>query len=189
MKNKIRRTDSLAYATGSIIESFQTYYEKWNDTVSKLENLGPIIIEKINKALKEKNSLNKLKNGVVKHLSSLGSLFSMLDEIYADGHVLMMEIDGLDFPVKTAQEIIKHNKKEQFKTETIRTVVKNLSKTIIFFNENGGDTQLIQSSLSSFNEEFKEYKKIISKTRKLLEKLNNELNENHNKAKKYSDRF
>ncbi|MHA1303391.1 MAG: hypothetical protein ACTSQE_00875 [Candidatus Heimdallarchaeaceae archaeon] len=188
MKNKIRKTDSLAYATGTFLNSLELFQERWNEATSQIKKEGPIIIEKINRAISSPEK-SDLKNGIIKSLSSLGSLFTTFEKIYADQYVLMTEIDGLEFPIKTAQELLEQCKVEEAKAAIVRNVVQNLSKTISFYNAGNSDLELIKSSLKSFEEEFSEYKNLIEKSEKLLKKLSKELNDEHDKAKKYSDRF
>ncbi len=188
MKSKIRKTDSLAHATGSFLNSLELFQKRWEETVEKLLKHGKYINDNV-KSIKSSSQKVNLDNGILKSFTELGEIFNELEKIYADQYILMTEIDGLEIPVDAARKLLEQGKKQENKLVMIKNSAQNLSKTLTFFAKNNADVELISTAGQSFNDDFNEYTSMIEETRNLLLELNKQLAEGHDKAIKYSDTF
>jgi hypothetical protein len=185
MENEYRRTDSLAYATGSFQENLDEVSNKWSNNTKTIVDIGPKVIHDIRKVVKEKVDVAKQKKTILSNLSALGSLFNELEGINAEMFDLMTEMEGLDFPLKTPKQILSFCKKEEEAAELLQTITKNLSKTITFIENGDTEEELIENSLSSFETAFIDFQEKTLIRDELTSALKVELEKEHKKARKY----
>ena len=186
MNEKYRRTDSLAYATGSFKNNLEEIIQRWSDIVISIADLGPKLIEDIKNMVKDKSRISSKKSETMTDLTNLGKLLNDLDSANANNYDLMIEMDGLDFPLKGPKEMMSICKQEEEEIGFLQTILKNLSKTMTFI-EKGGDTEeeLLMNSLKSFEDAFNQFQELCNDGIQLFSKIAEELEKEHKKARKY----
>ena len=104
MNYELRKSDSLAYATGSFKQNLGEINLRWNEHIVKLGDLGPQIIGGINESIK--GSKNEEIAIVVKSsLSEFLQILTRMDETNAEMVDLMIDMEGLDFPEEKWNEL------------------------------------------------------------------------------------
>ncbi|MCG3216359.1 MAG: hypothetical protein KAS63_06545 [Candidatus Heimdallarchaeota archaeon] len=185
MNANYRKTDSLAYATGSFKTILEEVNLRWTDNTSKIIELGKQVDFEISKALQKRQDTKQLKQEIISNLSNLGKLYSSIDEINKEKIDLMIEMEGLDFPLKTPRKILKQCKEEKKIADLLENFTSNLSKTVTFIENGITEEELIENSLNSFITTFNEFKEIVDLGSQLNSHLEEELDKEHKKARKY----
>ncbi len=187
MHKNVRKSDSLAHATGSFMESLEEMNSLWNTDISEILEISPNVISLIKEVITSKGKTISEKENIMKELTKLGELFNNMERIDGLKYDLLIEIDGLDFPLKTTRLLIKQNKDEEQTTKLLQTFAQNLSKTMTFVESSKTDAELLESSLKSFESTYDEYYKIVTSGKELLKNLHEELEKEQQKARKYGD--
>ncbi|MHA2358094.1 MAG: hypothetical protein ACXABK_04945 [Candidatus Heimdallarchaeaceae archaeon] len=182
MSEEYRRTDSLAYATGAFQANLEEIYKRWKNNTLQINDICPRVIKGI------KNSKVNTKDGkdkILGYLSFLGTLFQDLEGITADKYDLMIEMGGLDFPLKGPTKMMKQCEKEEESTELLKTIIHNLSKTISFIEAGDTEEGLLSNSLNSFESAYKDFNELVTLGNQLSDYIKEELEKEHKKARKY----
>ena len=187
MHKNIRKSDSLAHATVTFMESLKEMETLWNNDISDILKISPDVIALIKEIISSKGKSGFNKEKIMNMLTKLGELFNNMERINALMNDLLIEVDGLDFPLKTPRVLMKLNNEEEDLTQVIQNVVQNISKTMTFFESSKMDLELLESSLKSFETTYNEYSELITNYRELMNKLHIELDKEHKKARKYGD--
>ena len=185
MNYNLRKSDSLAHATGSFKHNLDDLSLNWSENVDVLEELGPKIIGGINEAANSKKGNEDIKNLVKTYLTDFGKILNAMEKTNADMIDLMIEMEGLDFPLKNPKRILKLCEKEENNNKFLQNIVKNLSKTFSFVDAVKTDKELLMNSLQSFETAFSEFQEIADLGINLTANLKEELEKEHVKAKKY----
>ena len=157
---------------------------RWNEHIVKLGNLGPQIIGGINESMKiGKNE--EVAAIVTASLSEFSQVLNSMDKTNADMVDLMIDMEGLDFPLKMPKKILNLCEKEENNAKTLHNIIRNLSKTYNFLDKIKTDKGLLLNSLNSFETAFSNLQQIIEQSYDLTALLVTELEEEHSKAKKY----
>ncbi|MCE7743252.1 MAG: hypothetical protein GOP50_12450 [Candidatus Heimdallarchaeota archaeon] len=187
MHKNVRKSDSLAHATGSFMESLEEMNSLWNTDISEILEISPSVIGLIKKIISSKDKTGVKKKEIMGELTKLGELFNNMERIDALMYDLLIEIDGLDFPLKTTRKLMKLNKEEVETTKLLQTFAQNLSKTMAFVESGNLEEELLTSSLKSYKTAYNDYNSIVKKSRELLKNLHLELDKEQQKARKYGD--
>lgn len=187
MHKNVRRSDSLAHATGSFIESLEEMNSLWNTDVSEILEISPNVIVLIKEIISKKDKVGEKKKTIMNELTKLGELFNNMERIDALMYDLLIEIDGLDFPLKTPRKLMKLSKEEEETTKLLQTFAQNLSKTMTFVGSGKMEEELLESSLQSYESAYSDYSSIVERSREMLMDLQAELDKEHKKARKYGD--
>jgi hypothetical protein len=184
MNYELRKSDSLAQATGSFKQNLEEINLRWNEHIVKLGDLGPQIIEGINESI-EVSKNEEIVVVVKSSLSEFVQVLNGMDKTNADIVDLMIEMEGLDFPLKAPKRILILCEKEEDSSKMIQNIVRNLSKTYNFFDKAKTDKGLLLNSLNSFEIAFADLQEITKQGLELTAFLETELEKEHKKAKKY----
>jgi hypothetical protein len=186
MNEKYRRTDSLAYATGSFKNNLEEVIQRWSDIVISIADIGPKLIEDIKNMIKNKSDISSKKTETMTDLSSLGKLLSELEDVNANNYDLMIEMDGLDFPLKGPKKMMAICKREEEEIGLLQTILRNLSKTMTFIDkESDTEEELLLNSLKSFEDAFNQFQELCNEGIQLFSQIAEELDKEHKKARKY----
>ncbi len=184
MNYELRKSDSLAHATGSFKENLKEVNLRWNEHIVKLGNLGPQIIGGINESIKVSKN-EEVATRVTSSLSEFSQVLNSMDKINADIVDLMIDMEGLDFPLNTPKKILNLCEKEEDNSKMLQNIIRNLSKTYNFLDKVKTDKGLLLNSLNSFETAFSDLQAIIEQSLNLTTSLADELDKEHSKAKKY----
>ena len=184
MNYELRKSDSLAYATGSFKQNLGEINLRWNEHIVKLGDLGPQIIGGINESI-EVSKNEEIATVVKSSLSEFLQILTKMDKTNADMVDLMIDMEGLDFPLTTPKKILKLCEKEENNSKMLQNIIRNLSKTYNFLGKVKTDEGLLLNSLDSFERAFSDLKGIIEQSLDLTDFLETELEKEHSKAKKY----
>ncbi|MBY9001009.1 MAG: hypothetical protein KGD64_08855 [Candidatus Heimdallarchaeota archaeon] len=184
MNYELRKSDSLAAATGSFKQNLEEVNLRWNKHIVKLGDLGPQIIGGINESISKKNS-DENKNIVKSSLAEFGKALGDMEKTNADMVDLMIEMEGLDFPLKSPKKILELCEEEENYYKRLQSIVSNLSKTFSFLDSEKTDRGLLINSLKSFEATFLDLQSMINRGLELTSYLEKELDKEHMKAKKY----
>ena len=184
MNYELRKSDSLAHATGSFKQNLEETNLRWNEHIVKLGDLGPQIIGGINDSIKVRKT-EEIATVVKSSLSEFLQVLNNMDKTNADMVDLMIDIEGLDFPLTTPKKILKLCEKEENNSKMLQNIIRNLSKTYNFLDKVKTDKGLLENSLNSFETAFSDLQKIIKQSIDLIALLETELEKEHRKAKKY----
>ena len=184
MNYELRKSDSLAHATGSFKQNLGEINLRWNEHIVKLGNLGPQIIGGINESINVSKS-EKTATVVKSSLSEFLQILTTMDKTNADMVDLMIDMEGLDFPLTTPNKILKHCEKEENNSKNLQNILRNLSKTYNFLGKVKTDKGLLLNSLNSFEVAFSDLQETIKQGLDLTAFLEKELEKEHRKAKKY----
>ncbi len=184
MNYELRKSDSLAHATGSFKQNLKEVNLRWNEHIVKLGNLGPQIIGGINESIKRSKN-EKVATIVTSSLSEFSQVLNSMDKTNAEMVDLMIDIEGLDFPLKTPKKILNLCEKEEDNLKMLHNIIRNLSKTYNFFDKVKKDKGLLLNSLNSFETAFSDLQEIIKQSLDLTALLVAELDKEHSKAKRY----
>jgi len=184
MNYELRKSDSLAHATGFLKRNLKEVNLRWNEHIVKLGSLGPLIIEGINESI-EIGKNEEVATRVTSSLSEFSQVLNNMDKTNADMVDLMIDMEGLDFPLKTPKKILNLCEKEEDNSKMLQNIIRNLSKTYNFLDNVKTDKGLLLNSLSSFETAFSELQGIIKQSLELTALLETELEKEHSKAKKY----
>ena len=187
MHKEQRKSDSLAHAIGSFMESLDEMDSLWNTDISEILEISPNVISLIKRVITSKGRTISDKENIMEELTKLGELFNNMERIDGLMYDLLIEIDGLDFPLKTPRLLMRQNKDEEQTTKLLQTFAQNLSKTMIFIESSKVDVELLESSLNSFESAYDDYYKIVKSGEELLKNLHEELEKEQQKALKYGD--
>lgn len=182
MNTNLRRSDSLAHATGSFKDSLDEISNLWNEKTDKIIEICPRIIKGVKEVT---NTTEDTKTKIFEDLTNLGKLLNEMENINAEKQELMTEMEGLDFPLKNPKLIIKLCKEEIEAASLLENFTSNLSKTFTFTKTSDADSGLLENSLNSFESAYSEYEEIIILGNQLIYNLKEELDKEHLKAKKY----
>jgi hypothetical protein len=163
MNYELRKSDSLAYATGSFKQNLEEVNLRWNEHIVKLGNLGPQIIGGINESI-EISKNEEVAARVTSSLSEFSQVLNSMDKTNADMVDLMIEMEGLDFPLKTPKKILNLCEKEENNAKMLHNIIRNLSKTYNFFDKVKKDKGLLLNSLNSFETAFSDLQVIIEQS-------------------------
>ena len=180
-----RKTDSLAYATGSFKTILEDVNHRWNDNTTKIIELGKQVNIDVSNALVSDNGPSTKKDTILSSLSSLGKLFSEMEIINKERIDLMIEMEGLDFPLKTPRRILKLCKEEKQTIDLMENFASNLSKTVLFIDNGNTEEELVSNSLNSFETAFNDFEELVDTGNQYNTRLNEELDKEHKKARKY----
>lgn len=184
MNYELRKSDTLAHATGSFKQSLEEIHLRWNEHIVKLGDLGPQIVRGVNESIEVSKS-EEIATLVKSSLSEFSQILDRMDKTNADMVDLMIEIEGLDFPLKTPNKILKLCEKEENNSKKLQNIIRNLSKTYNFLGKVETDKGLLLNSLTSFETAFSDLQAIIEQGLNLTASLGTELEKEHSKAKKY----
>jgi hypothetical protein len=187
MHKNVRKSDSLAHATGSFMESIDEMSSLWNTDISEILEISPNIMGLIRNIISSKNKVEEKKKTIMEELTKLGELFNNMERINALMYDLLIEIDGLDFPLKMPRKLMKLSKEEEETTKLLQTFAQNLSKTMTFVGSGNIEEELLESSLKSYEAAYNDYNSIVENSREMLKELQSELDKEHKKARKYGD--
>ncbi len=187
MHKNVRKSDSLAHATGSFMESLEEMNSLWNTDISEILEINPTVIGLIKEIVSSKNKTGDKKEKIMNELTKLGELFNNMERIDALLYDLLIEVDGLDFPLKSTRKLMKLNKEEVETTKLLQTFAQNLSKTMTFAGSGSMEVELLSSSLKSYESAHNDYYNIVTESRELMKQLQLELNKEQQKARKYGD--
>ncbi|MHA1197928.1 MAG: hypothetical protein ACTSQF_01030 [Candidatus Heimdallarchaeaceae archaeon] len=187
MHKNVRKSDSLAHATGSFMESIEEMNSLWNTDISEILEISPSVIVLIKEIISSKDKTGAQKEKIMKELTKLGALFNNMERIDALMYDLLIEIDGLDFPLKSTRQLMKLNKEEVETAKLLQTFAQNLSKTMAFIETGNLEEELLTSSLKSYETAHNDYHTIVEKSRETMKNLQLELGEEQQKARKYGD--
>ena len=185
MNEKYRRSDSLAYATGSFKSNLEDIIQRWTDIVLNIVDLCPKLIEDIKNIIKNRTNVNSKKNEIMSDLTNLGKLLSELENANAENYSLMIEMDGLDFPLKGPKKMMPICKDEEEDIGILQNILQNLSKTMTFIDKGNSEGELLLNSLNSFEEAFNNFQELVNTAIQLFSKIAEELEREHKKARKY----
>jgi len=180
-----RKTDSLAYATGSFKTILEDVNLRWGDKTNKIIELGKQVNIDVSKALDSKKDSLSQKDDILSKLSSLGKLFSLMEIINKERMDLMIEMEGLDFPLKTLRKILILCKEEKQAMEMLENFASNLGKTVLFIENGKTEEELVSTSLNSFETAFNDFEELVNNGIQFNSHLNDELDKEHKKARKY----
>ena len=187
MNKNLRKTDTLAHSTGSFINSLKDVNNTWDEKTQEIISLGPDVIRDVNEVISSKGKEITKKDEIITNLSALGNLYNELEQVNAERVDLMIEIEGLDFPIKTPKKLLNLCKRETDTNKLLKTIAHNLSKTMTFIDQSISDIGLLITSSKSFESAFTEYGEIIDISRFLTANLEKELDKEFKKALKYGD--
>ena len=187
MHKNVRKSDSLAHETGTLRENLDEMNTLWNTDVSEILEIMPQVIVLIKEIISSKGKTGEKKEQVMSKLSKLGELYNNMERIDALMYDLLIEIDGLDFPLKNPKKLMKLSKEDTETIKLLQTFAKNISKTITFVGSSNLEVELLESSLKSFESSYNDYTNVVEKSRELLKDLQTELDNEHMKARKYVD--
>ncbi len=184
MNFAVRKTDSLAHATGSFMHNLKEIRKKWTDKSQQIVD----DVEKIHTSFKQSNENQEefadLKEDVLLTLQNLGKTLNVMEEIIAGIYTLMVEIDGLDFPLKTPKKMMNISKKEEDVIALLKNVAQNISKTLSFVQNDQTSLGLFENSLNSLKTSYEDYVRVRKQTSTLLDTLDDELDKEHKRAQK-----
>ena len=106
MNFAVRKTDSLAHATGSFIGNLKEIRKKWTDESQQIVDDVKKILRSFKQSNENQEEFAEIKEEVLLTLQNLGKTLNNMEEIIAGTYTLMVEIDGLDFPLKTPKKMI-----------------------------------------------------------------------------------
>ncbi|MHA1685025.1 MAG: hypothetical protein ACTSYD_01325 [Candidatus Heimdallarchaeaceae archaeon] len=188
MNFSIRRTDSLAYDTGTFKNIVGEIRKRWDLYSNSFITNGEHIIEEIKQMCNNQETQDqKHLDTIVDRLAKFGEALGELEKFHADRYDFLTELEGLEFPLKQTKKLISLHKKESDLLKSLETFAQNLSKTISFYENTETEIELIINSLKSFESTFKEYVTIVNEYQKTFMELHKELDEKHKKAQKYLD--
>jgi hypothetical protein len=119
-------------------------------------------------------------------LTNLGKQLTELESTNAEIYGLMIEMDGLDFPLKGPKKMMKISKQEEEEIGFLQTILRNLSKTMTFIEKEGNtEEELLMNSLKSFEDAFNQYQELTNQAIELFSFIAEELEKEHKKARKY----
>jgi len=187
MNFSIRKSDSLAHETGYFKNSVDELKKEWMQYTNQLIDYGPEIIN-LSRALSQTNEkIDENKKKLTEMLSNFARILEQLEQRHSEHYQLLTEIDGLDFPLKSPEKMLKILEKDQDLIKNMKNVIKNLNKTISFYGNDTTDKELLSNSIKSFEEAFNEYSGLCKEYNKTLQSLAEELKKEHDRAKKYND--
>ena len=184
MNYELRKSDSLAHATGSFKQNLKEINSRWNEHIVKLGDLGPQIIGGINESINTKSN-EENRNIVKSSLTEFGKVLIDMETTNANMVDLMIEMEGLDFPLKSPKKILNLCEAEESNSKLLQQIISNLSKTFSFVDSVKADKELLINSLKSFEMTFADLQSIIEQGLDLTAYLDSELTKEHKKAKKY----
>lgn len=184
MNFSVRKTDTLAHATGSFMRNLKEIRKKWTDKSQQIVD----DVKKIHTSFKLSNvkqeEFTELKKDMLLTLQNLGKTLNVMEETMAERYTLMVEIDGLDFPLKTPKKMMNISRKEEDVILQLKNVVQNISKTLSFVENDQTSMGLFENSLNSLETSYEDYVSVNKKTSTLLDTLDDELYKEHKKAQK-----
>jgi len=182
MSEKYRRTDSLAFATGAFQANLEEISKRWKNNTLQINDICPRVIQNIKES---KVNTKTGKDKIMGYLSFLGTLFQDLEGITAEKYDLMIEMGGLDFPLKGPTKMMNQCEKEEESTELLQTIVQNLSKTVSFIEKGETEEELLANSLNSFETAYNDFNELVALGNQLTSYIKDELEKEHKKARKY----
>ena len=185
MSEKYRRTDSLAYATGSFKNNLEDIIQRWSDIVIGIVDVSPKLIEDIKNILKNRTDVSSKKTEIMSDLTNLGKLLADLEKVNEENYGLMIEMGGLDFPLKGPKKMIGFCKDEEEEIGFLQTILRNLSKTMTFIDKGDKEKELLMNSLKSYEDAFNQFQELTNKAIELFSYTAEELDKEHKKARKY----
>jgi hypothetical protein len=185
MNEKYRRTDSLAYATGSFKNNLEDVIQRWTDIVLSIVDLCPKVMEDIKNIIKNRTDVSSKKTEIMSDLTSIGKLLGELEATNAENYDLMIEMDGLDFPLKGPKKMMTICKDEEEDIGSLQNILQNLSKTMTFIEKGNTEEELLLNSLNSFEEAFNKFQELANSAIQLFSTIAEELEREHKKARKY----
>ncbi|MCG3226041.1 MAG: hypothetical protein H7645_03920 [Candidatus Heimdallarchaeota archaeon] len=185
MNEKYRRTDSLAYATGSFKNNLEDIIQRWSDIVISIVDVSPKLIEDIKNIVKNRTNASSKKTQIMSVLTNLGKLLADLEKVNAENYSLMIEMGGLDFPLKGPKKMITVCKDEEEEIGFLQTILRNLSKTMTFIEKGDTEEELLMNSLKSYEDAFNQFQELTDKAIQLFSYTAEELDKEHKKARKY----
>ncbi len=183
MVEKVRITDSLAHETGSLKKNLLDVINVRSEYFTKTSEISPKLVKNIKEALKNPTKIENLEPNIKGALSQFGEILNNMENSNADEYQLMIEIEGLDFPLKHHKSALHAIKQDEEIIKNVQNVAKNLSKSTSFFANDDTTKQLITHSLTSFEEAYDKFKNHSKNTMNLLERLSKELEVEHKKAR------
>jgi hypothetical protein len=187
VNKNLRKTDTLAHSTGSFINSLKDVNTTWDEKTQEIISLSPEVIKDVKEVISSKGKEATKKDEIITNLSTLGTLCNELELVNAERVDLMIEMEGLDFPIKTPQKLLNLCKREDETNKLLKTIAHNISKTMAFIDQSVTDMELLETSWKSFESAFTEYNEIIDISRFLTANLEQELDKEFKKALKYGD--
>lgn len=187
MHKNVRRSDSLAHEIESFIENLEEMNKLWDTDISEILEISPKVVDLIKEIKASKDQTGNKKEMVKTDLTKLGELFNNMERIDALMYDLLIEIEGLEFPLKSTRKLMELNKEEEENNKLLQTFAQNISKTITFVGDKSVDSELLSSSLNSFENAYNDYCKIVERSRELISNLRLELDKELKKARKYGD--
>lgn len=187
MNKNLRKTDTLAHTTGSFINSLKDVNGTWDEKTQEILSLTPEVIRDVNEVISSKGKTISKKDTIITNLSTLGMLYNELELINGERVDLLIEMEGLDFPIKTPKKLLDLCKREVETNKLLKTIAHNISKTMAFVDQSITDMELLINSSSSFESTSTEYNEIIDVGRFHTANLEKELDKEFKKALKYGD--
>ena len=184
MNFAVRKTDSLAHATGSCIGNLKEIRKKGTDESQQIVDDVKKILRSFKQSNENQEEFAEIKEEVLLTLQNLGKTLNSMEETIAGTYTLMVEIDGLDFPLKTPKKMMNISKKEEDVIALLKNVAQNISKTLSFVQNDQTSLGLFENSLNSLETSYEDYVRVIKQTSTLLDALDDELDKEHKKAKK-----
>lgn len=187
MNLNVRRTDSLAYDTGTFKNIVESIRERWSTYSDSFISTGQFIIDESRKMCQTAKADPKKLQEVVDSLAKFGEYLNELEKFHAERYDFLTELEGLEFPLKQTKKLIKLHKQETDLLKSLETFAQNLSKTISFYGSSDTEKELIDNSLKSFESTLKEYITILKEYQDTFMELHEDLKKEHKKAQKYLD--
>ncbi len=179
MNLNMRKTDSLAHATGSFLDSLYDVQDDWSELAEDIISLGTSLRDQLNRTLAESADDSPTENSIKSDIVSIRDALQEIETTNKEKYDLFIEIDGLDFPLSTPQKLMDLCKEEERKLQFMEDIVKNTSKTAL-----SNEPSLLENSLNSLTDILEEYKKIYDEIDEKMVILEEELEKEHEKARK-----
>jgi len=187
VNKNLRKSDTLAHTTGSFINILKDVNNVWDEKIQKIISLSPDVFRDVNEVISSKGKTVTKKEEIIANLATLCTLYNEMEHVSAERIDLMIEMEGLDFPIKTPKKLLNLCKRDVETNKLLKTIAHNISKTMTFIDQNITYVELLESSLKSFESAFTEYNEIIDISRFLTANLEKELEKEFKKARKYGD--
>ncbi|TET79450.1 MAG: hypothetical protein E3J43_03420 [Candidatus Heimdallarchaeota archaeon] len=187
MNKNLRKSDTLAHTTGSFINILKDVNNVWDEKTQKIISLSPDVFRDVKEVISSKGKNVTKKEEIIANLTTLCTLYNEMEQVSAERIDLMIEMEGLDFPIKTPKKLLDLSKRDVEMNKLLKTIAHNISKTMTFIDQNITDVELLENSLKSFESTFTDYNEIIDISRFLTANLEKELEKEFQKARKYGD--
>jgi len=187
VNKNLRKSDTLAHTTGSFISILKDVNNVWDEKTQNIISLSPEVFRDVKEVISSKGKIVTKKEEIIANLATLCTLYNEMEHVSAERIDLMIEMEGLDFPIKTPKKLLDLCKRDLETNKLLKTIAHNISKTMTFIEKNVTYVELLENSLKSFESAFTDYNEIIDISRFLTADLEKELETEFRKARKYGD--